>query len=112
MPLSKQAILQLESIKAFQSRTRYRDSEYVFAHLGSKRNVLVCLKKIAAKAGIDKNVHIHVGRHTFATMSLTHGVSLYTVSKLLGHSSIAVTQVYAEIVDEIKQKASELLPML
>lgn len=112
MPLSKQAILQLESIKAFQSGTRYRDSEYVFAHLGSKRNVLVCLKKIAAKAGIDKNVHIHVGRHTFATMSLTHGVSLYTVSKLLGHSSIAVTQFYAEIVDEIKQKASELLPML
>ena len=112
MPLSKQAMVLLDSIKDFQSVTRYKDSEYVFAHLGSKRNVLVCLKKIADKAGIDKNVHIHVGRHTFATMSLTHGVSLYTVSKLLGHSSIAVTQVYAEIVDEIKQKASELLPML
>ena len=112
MPLSKQSILQLESIKAFQSGTRYKHSDYVFTHLGSKRNVLVCLKKIAAKASIDKNVHIHVGRHTFATMSLTHGVSLYTVSKLLGHSSIGVTQVYAEIIDEIKQKASELMPML
>ena len=112
MPLSKQALVLLDSIKAFQSETRHRDSEFVFAHIGSKRNVLVCLKKIAAQAIIDKNVHIHVGRHTFATMSLTHGVSLYTVSKLLGHSSIGVTQVYAEIIDEIKQKASELLPML
>jgi len=112
MPLSKQAILLLDAIKAFQVGTRHRDSESVFAHIGSKRNVLVCLKKIAAQANIDKNVHIHVGRHTFATMSLTHGVSLYTVSKLLGHSSIGVTQVYAEIIDEIKQKASELMPML
>jgi len=112
MPLSKQAMLLLDAIKAFQVGTRHRDSESVFAHIGSKRNVLVCLKKIAAQANIDKNVHIHVGRHTFATMSLTHGVSLYTVSKLLGHSSIGVTQVYAEIIDEIKQKASELMPML
>ena len=112
MPLSKQAMVLLDSIKEFQVGTRHRDSEFVFAHIGSKRNVLVCLKKIAAQANIDKNVHIHVGRHTFATMSLTHGVSLYTVSKLLGHSSIGVTQVYADIIDEIKQKASELMPML
>ncbi len=111
-PLSKQALALLETIKLFQEGTRYRGNEFVFAHVGSKRNIGVCIKKIAGLANIDKNVHIHVGRHTFATMALTHGISLYTVSKLLGHSSIAVTQIYAEIIDEIKQKASELMPML
>jgi site-specific recombinase XerD len=45
-------------------------------------------------------------------MALTNGVSLYTVSKMLGHSSIAVTQVYAEVIDEVKQKAADLIPML
>ena len=55
---------------------------------------------------------MHVGRHTFATMALTNGVSLYTVSKLIGHSSILIKQIYAEVIDEVKQKAADLIPML
>ena len=52
----------------------------------------------------------HVARHTHATMLLTLGVDLYTVSKLLGHTNIQTTQVYAKLVDESKKKAIDLIP--
>ena len=52
----------------------------------------------------------HCGRHTHATMMLTLGVDLYTVSKLLGHTNIQTTQIYAKLVDESKKKAIDLIP--
>lgn len=52
----------------------------------------------------------HTGRHTHATMMLTLGVDLYTVSKLLGHTNIQTTQIYAKLVDESKKKAIDLIP--
>ena len=52
----------------------------------------------------------HTARHTHATMLLTLGVDLYTVSKLLGHTNIQTTQVYAKLVDESKKKAIDLIP--
>lgn len=52
----------------------------------------------------------HLARHTHATMLLTLGVDLYTVSKLLGHTNIQTTQVYAKLVDESKKKAIDLIP--
>jgi len=68
------------------------------------------LKKWCEYAGIKKNVSTHTARHTFATLSLKHGVDLFTVSKLLGHKQISQTQVYAKIVDETKKKAVDSLP--
>ena len=64
-----------------------------------------CLKKSAAAAGIEKNVSYHTSRHTFATLSLAAGGDLYTVSKLLGHSDIHTTQIYADVVMETKIEA-------
>lgn len=55
-------------------------------------------------------VLFHVARHTHATMMLTLGVDLYTVSKLLGHTNIQTTQIYAKLVDESKKKAIDLIP--
>lgn len=52
----------------------------------------------------------HMRRHTHATMMLTLGVDLYTVSKLLGHTNIQTTQIYAKLVDESKKKAIDLIP--
>lgn len=52
----------------------------------------------------------HTRRHTHATMMLTLGVDLYTVSKLLGHTNIQTTQIYAKLVDESKKKAIDLIP--
>ena len=67
------------------------------------------LKAWAKKAEIKKNVSFHISRHTFATSLLTKGADLYTVSKLLGHTDIAVTQVYAEIVNQKRVEAIKLL---
>ncbi len=58
------------------------------------------LKKIAKLAGIDKKIHFHTSRHTFATRALKKGMRIEYVSRLLGHSSIKTTQVYAKIVNQ------------
>lgn len=55
-------------------------------------------------------ITFHTARHTHATMMLTLGVDLYTVSKLLGHTNIQTTQIYAKLVDESKKKAIDLIP--
>ena len=52
------------------------------------------------KRSIDKHITFHCFRHTFATLQLTQGTDIYTVSKMLGHSDVKTTQIYAQIVDE------------
>lgn len=74
-------------------------------------NDAICNSKIAewAKAArITKKVTFHVARHTFATMMLTLGADLYTTSKLLGHTNIDTTQIYAKIVNKKKDEAVNL----
>ena len=58
------------------------------------------LKKIAKQCGIKKNVSSHLARHTFATFALTNGVSIECVSKILGHTKISTTQIYARVIDK------------
>ncbi|PZP40866.1 MAG: hypothetical protein DI598_18935, partial [Pseudopedobacter saltans] len=56
------------------------------------------LKSIAAKVGINHDLHSHVGRHTFATtILLENDVPLPTVSKILGHHSVRITERYAKV---------------
>jgi len=58
------------------------------------------LKEIADICGIKKNLTFHLARHTFATtVTLSNGVPIETVSKMLGHTSLQTTQIYARIVD-------------
>jgi site-specific recombinase XerD len=58
------------------------------------------LKEIADVCGIEKNLTFHLARHTFATtVTLAKGVPMETVSKMLGHTSIRTTQIYARITD-------------
>ena len=58
------------------------------------------LKEIADLCGINKNLTTHLARHTFATtVTLTNGVPIESVSKMLGHTSITTTQHYAKIID-------------
>ena len=64
----------------------------------------------AKEAGINKHLSFHCARHTFATMLLTLGTDIYVVSKLLGHTDISTTQIYAKIVDKKKQEAVDKIP--
>ena len=58
------------------------------------------LKEIAEICGIDKNFTFHLSRHTFATtVTLSNGVPIESVSKMLGHTSIRTTQIYAKVVE-------------
>ena len=68
------------------------------------------LKEISDFCGIKKNLTFHVARHTFATtVTLTNGVPIETVSKLLGHTKLATTQIYARVVDhKVKQDMERL----
>lgn len=60
-------------------------------------------------AGIPKVITFHCARHTCATMLLTLGADLYTVSKILGHRSVRHTQIYAKIIDSKKDDAVNLV---
>lgn len=68
------------------------------------------LKEIADLCGINKNITFHVARHTFATTTtLSKGVPIETVSKMLGHTNIETTQIYARITNEkIRKDMSSL----
>ncbi|WP_430611593.1 site-specific integrase [Flavobacterium sp. JP2137] len=58
------------------------------------------LKEIAEICGINKNFTFHLARHTFATtVTLSNGVPIESVSKMLGHTSIRTTQIYAKVVE-------------
>ena len=61
------------------------------------------------RAGIEKRISFHCARHTFATLALTRGADLYSISKLLGHTNVKTTQVYAAIIDQRKKEAANLL---
>lgn len=84
-------------------------SDLVFASLPTEPAMNRTLKAWAERAGIEKNLTLHTARHTYATTLLTKGADLYTVSKLLGHSEVATTQIYAKIVDKKKVDAVNLL---
>lgn len=58
----------------------------------------LCLKALGMACGIERALHSHMARHTFATFMLRHGVSIEHVSKMLGHTNITQTQRYAKIV--------------
>lgn len=100
IPLSRQAI------KWMPERADAEEDDYIFPPLSKNMTVL---DDWAKEAGIKKHVTFHVSRHTFATMELTMGADIYTTSKLLGHTSVATTQIYAKVINSKKEEAVSLL---
>ncbi len=96
-PLLPQAI---RILKKYQFNQRAQLTNTVFPVI-SNQKVNAYLKEIAAICGINKNITFHLARHTFATtVTLSNGVPIETVSKILGHTKIATTQIYAKVLEK------------
>jgi integrase len=69
------------------------------------------LQQWMMKAGITKTITFHCARHTYATLQLTLGTDIYTVSKLLGHKELKTTQIYAKVIDDKKKQAANRIQL-
>lgn len=85
--------------------------QFVFEDLTDSSWISRPLKKWVESANIKKNITFHCFRHTFATLQLSNGTDIYTVSKMLGHTNVKTTQIYTKVVDEKKNKASEAIQL-
>lgn len=85
---------------------RLEDDERVFKGLKYSAWHNMRLQQWMMRAGISKTITFHCARHTYATLLLTKGADIFTVSKLLGHKDLKTTQVYAKIIDEKKREAA------
>lgn len=103
LPISKKAL------RWIPERKDANDNAVLFPGLRRQVNATKYLTPWMEAAGIIKPVTFHSSRHTFATMMLTLGVDIYTVSKLLGHSKIETTQIYAKIINKKKDDAVNLI---
>ena len=103
LPLSKQARTWMPE------RGGRADTDLVFGKMPVDNIINKAIAEWAKAAGISKKVTYHTSRHTMATMLLTLGADLYTVSKLLGHSRIETTQIYGKIINKKKDDAIGLL---
>lgn len=83
--------------------------DFIF-HLPSDVMCLRALRHWTNRAGIDKHITWHCGRHSFATVLLSNGANIKVVSELLGHSSLKFTEIYVRAVDELKKEALNSMP--
>jgi len=102
-PLSEQAIELLGK--------RGKPNKFIF-NLPADESIRKSLKVWAKNAGLDKDISFHWARHTFGTMLIQSDVDIYTASKLMGHSSVKVTAIYARVLDKGKEDAVKKLPKL
>ena len=91
-------------------RCRDDGAERVFSFIPHLNTVDRSLKRIAVLCGIEKKLTFHVARHTYATtICLMNGVSLETLSKMLGHKRITTTQTYAKVTQPMIDREVEML---
>lgn len=96
-------------IKKYKTHPRTKFTGKLMPSLSNQR-LNSYLKEIADLCKIEKNLTFHMARHTFATtVTLSNGVPIETVSKLLGHTKLATTQIYARVVEK---KVSEDMDLL
>jgi integrase len=98
------------SPQAYSLLNGFEQKGRVFQSLKYSAYMNVELLRWAMAAGITKHVTFHTGRHTFAVSLITQGVDIYTVSKLMGHSEVKTTQVYADIIYSVRKDAMHKIP--
>ncbi|SFE41376.1 site-specific integrase [Spirosoma endophyticum] len=90
---------------------RMAGSEKVFPNLSYSSWQNLKLQQWCLRAGISRTIKFHAFRHTFATLQLSLGTDLYTISKMLGHRDISTTQIYAKVVDKSKREAADKIKL-
>jgi len=88
------------ALRILEKYAEYRAATGRLLPVPSNQKMNAYLKELATLCGVAKNLTTHCARHTFATtVTLANGASLENVSKMLGHSSIRMTQHYAKILN-------------
>jgi integrase len=103
MPISKQAYSLLGE--------RKEPNDKVFGGLTYSAYSNKHLYQWIGASGIKKDITFHCFRHTFATLQLSKGTDIYTISKMLGHRELKTTQVYAKIIDQTKREAANKITL-
>lgn len=97
IPLLAKALVLIERYKC-DKRSKMNGTLFPMI---SNQKMNLYLKEIAVLAKIEKNLTFHMARHTFATtVTLTNGVPIETISKMLGHSKLTTTQIYAKVLEK------------
>ena len=105
-PFLSKALLRYTRARESFFRNSLHDKEFFLSRTGKKLTaeaVAKMLKKAAKAVGVSEDIRVspHTCRHTFAHLNLKNGIDLYTLSRLLGHESVSITQRYLEgITDE------------
>jgi integrase len=103
MPISEQAYELLGE--------RKRDTDKVFEGLTYSAHENRHLHQWVKAAGISKHITFHCFRHTYATLQLSEGTPIYTISKMLGHRELKTTQIYAKVMDKAKREATDKIKL-
>lgn len=104
-----------KDLLGYMEKTGSESKGYIFSVNGRKmspRGVQHVIKVSVERAGIEKDVHVHTLRHSFATHLLENGVDIRKIQKLLGHSNLQTTQIYTQVSSEEIKKIKSPLDML
>lgn len=89
-----------ERILSLYTKEQSRGDYKIFPDTMSKGKLLTHLKAVGLACGIRTPLTWHCARHTFGTLTLEAGVPIESIAKMMGHSSIASTQIYAQVTDQ------------
>lgn len=104
-----------EDLISYREEHGFDQNGFIFEVKGKKmspRGIQCAIRISAERAGIQKSVHVHTLRHSFATHLLENGVDIRKIQQLLGHSNLSTTQIYTQVSSQEIKKIKSPLDML